>query len=1475
MINRLKYAFTRKAAWIFVPLFLIGSFVPPVGSATPARALSPVFENTPAAGVALGSLASRSQCGTLTKQGIGPYTMSGTDATSGDSYSYVTDKNYIPPAQMYESGEAAVNQQSMYFTTSQNQSYANRSGVIQLSSSGSIGPYPNTCNNHATYGSAFGPEVWTEAFPATENQSISFDWAAAGGGDDYEAYGYLVEVSASGNTYDYGSSATSTLVSYGRGQNQGWVTSSGTVPSTGYYRFRFVNGSYDATGGKALGASMYIDSAISVASANTIAFAQPSDIVRSGSNQTFTISASASSGELVSFTSSTTSRCTVGSSTDSNGTSTATVTVLANQTGTCIISANSSSNNSYVAAATVTQSFSILQGATAPTTSGGTSISGDIAYGETLTANDGTWGDGGSAVTATAYQWQSCNPSSCTWADISGATSSTYVVGTNDVGNQLRVRVTKTNSIGSLTANSAASITVPAPTFVDVTTLLDDGSAGSLRWAITTANASATINTINFDSNNTGTITLTSDLPSITDTVTITGTGMATTIIDGNNQWRAIYNNGSRTIIIQDMTFKQGKNVSWNGGLIYNSNGTMTFNRIKISNHSSWAFYQGGGGVTTFNDSQFNNNGYAITSDHGNTPTALSLTDTDYSNRIYVNGSTFTSNTYGIRTERFVKINNSQFTGNTQFGAYLGGLNRQQVLNSSFTSNGAGVSFSSWIPTSWTPGAGNQTVSGNTFNGNSTAIQFANNWNNGSSVYNGVSANSFSTASGNTFGSTALNTNNFSGSGYVESNNTITAAYLNAVTNLTAAANADGSVDLDWDASAASNTAIYGYSVSFYDLTVIGGATSGGWGVWTNQGTNYSLSTGMFSGSNPVTTGYGPVRFGIKAMSGQCVGVGTGNCTYGPEVTVDATVLDPTTVTTTTSTPPTIETPTPETPVTPIPGEPSPEETFIGPVLPPADTTPDSIPDYITPEEPVIIPDMPDAGEPITTDDLTDILDTTFTPDASTEEITAVLDGLLDTELTGKQFDAVIDATLGSLDGPDADVGAVLDTFLDADLSDKEFTKVLDAVFSEDVSDEVFTEALTTMIDADLSDAEFDKVLDAAFSETTSPEAMVSALSSIFDGPASDADAYKVMSAVFDEDISVADTMTVLDDLLGTTLSMSEAEAVFDSVFDGDLTDAETIDLIVDVLKDGLTADNLGAALGAVFDEEVSNEVLIETFTAVLGNELDGESVGVIVDVLESDSITNDQVSQVVDLITGQEGGIDSGQSAELSASPKVLESISPDQATEVFAALDVANVTPEQEAQLAEALTNAPDDIKDALEQEVDIYGEGFDDYVAVGSQVDVGSRRTLIAATTAVAGVVGAAATGGASGGSGGGSGGSSGGGSGGSGSTNTEGRSRREEEGQEAAGEIAGPEEDENGNFTRNSIFKYEEGTMERKFNLWGFIKKFAKETAGLSFTLAGSVVVFITLSGDTRKIAMIATGVALAVHYTHQMLQNDED
>jgi len=1424
------------------------------GFSAPVRALSPVFESTAAAKVTLGSLASRTQCGALGKQGIGPYTMTGTDATSGDSYSYVTDKNYTREQQLYEGQEATT--QNLSYSTSTGEAYGGRSGVIRLFSSGVIS-YANTCNNHGTYGSAFGPEIWTEPFPATANQSISFDWAAAGGGDDYEAYGYLVKVSASGNTYDYGSSSTSTLVSYGRGQNQSWVTSSGIVPSTGYYRFRFVNGSYDATGGQALGASMYIDSAISVASANTITFAQPADIVTSSSNQTFTVSATATSGLSVTFTSSTTGKCTVGSSTDSGGTSTATVTVLASQTGTCTISANSSSNNSYVAAATVSQSFTLLAGATAPTTSGGTSMSGTVAYGETLTAVDGTWGDGGSAVTATTYQWQSCTPSSCTWTNISGATSSTYVVGSDDVAKQIRVAVTKTNSIGSLTANSAASITVPAPTSVIVVNLSDTSDSGSLRWAITTANASATINTITFASGNTGTITLTSALPAISDNLTITGTGLTSTIIDGNNLYRPFNISSGKSLTISDMTLKQGQ--ATNGGLVYNGSGTFSATDVRFTGMTagSAVFNNNNYSVSTLTDTTFDYLYTGIKGDYGSTPSALSQTDSDYTNRTYVYDSVFNNNYYGIYGQRFFKINNTQFSNNT-YAALLAGLNRQQVTNSTFTSNGTGVYLSSWIPTGWTVGAGNQMVSGNTFNGNTTAIQFANNWNNGSSVYNGVSANSFSTATGNTFGTTAQNTNNFSGSGYVESNNTITAAYLNPVTNLTAVANADGSVDLDWDASAASNTAIYGYSVSFYDLTVIGGAQSGGWGVWTNQGTNYSLSTGMFSGSNPVTTGYGPVRFGIKAGNQSCFSnQGVGSCVYGPEVTVDATVIDPTPVTTTTTST------TTTVPYQPVPGPNNPGQSDNGGDSSPTDTTepPYIIPLPETESTTVTLPTetLPGTELPtVTIPEGWESTETTLLPievdPTETETVVVIIPPddytVVDIEdnepITTVILDNILENTF-TTDIEADEVGAVLDTLLGAELTDTQFDNVLEAVFTEDVSADVFTEALTTMLDADLTSEQLTVVLDSAFSEDTSAENMVTALESIFDGPLSSGDLDKVMDAVFDEDISAADTMTVLDDLLETNLSQAETEAIFDSVFDDDLSDAETIDLIVDVLKDGLTADNLGAALDAVFDEEVSTEVLIETFTAVLGNELNEESLGVIVDVLESDTITSEQVGQVVTLVIEQEGGIPSDQATELATSPKVLESIDGEQATEVFAAIVVAEVSQEAGAEISEALAEAPVEVKESFEEEINVFAGVFDTYVALGSSIDVGTRRSVIAvnlvtSTVALATAAGAIPTPGSN-------------------SSPSSPRqdvvARREEEELEEGGAIEGEGPDW---IKQISIYKYENGvrTMDWK----NFTKKFIYGIMGSGFTLAGATVMYFTLSGLTQQIALWGTLIAFA-------------
>jgi type II secretory pathway pseudopilin PulG len=83
-------------------------------------------------------------------------------------------------------------------------------------------------------------------------------------------------------------------------------------------------------------------------------------------------------------------------------------------------------------------------------------ITGTTADGQTLTATQGTWT--GTAPISYAYQWQRCTGASC--SNISGATGSTYVLTSTDVGKTLQVAVKATNSDGTATATSANTGTV-------------------------------------------------------------------------------------------------------------------------------------------------------------------------------------------------------------------------------------------------------------------------------------------------------------------------------------------------------------------------------------------------------------------------------------------------------------------------------------------------------------------------------------------------------------------------------------------------------------------------------------------------------------------------------------------------------------------------------------------------------------------------------------------------------------------------------------------------------------------------------------------------------------------------------------------------------------------------------------------------------------------------------------------------------
>lgn len=95
-------------------------------------------------------------------------------------------------------------------------------------------------------------------------------------------------------------------------------------------------------------------------------------------------------------------------------------------------------------------------------------------------------------------------------------------------------------------------------------------------------------------------------------------------------------------------------------------------------------------------------------------------------------------------------------------------------------------------------------------------------------------------------------------------------------------------------------------------------------------------------------------------------------------------------------------------------------------------------------------------------------------------------------------------------------------------------------------------------------------------------------------------------------------------------------------------------------------------------------------------------------------------------------------QAVELATSPEVLATITAEEATQVFEALNVEDLSDAQIEQLVAAVQDAPQEVREAFEESVDIFGGAVDTYVPVGSNIPVSQRRALIA----IAGVAAAAA-------------------------------------------------------------------------------------------------------------------------------------
>ena len=177
-------------------------------------------------------------------------------------------------------------------------------------------------------------------------------------------------------------------------------------------------------------------------------------------------------------------------------------------------------------------------------------VSGVAQVGQSLSASSGAWS--GAAPIAYAYQWQRCSPGCVA---IAGATASSYLVASADLGASLRVLVTASNTAGSAQAASAQTAAVTAAGETTVTFSVgaggDDGdvnisgaqSGGYPPTGTAAANSSGTLLTagrrLAFGNYQVLTSLLRFDTSSLPDNATVTSVklrGYLTSVADADDR---------------------------------------------------------------------------------------------------------------------------------------------------------------------------------------------------------------------------------------------------------------------------------------------------------------------------------------------------------------------------------------------------------------------------------------------------------------------------------------------------------------------------------------------------------------------------------------------------------------------------------------------------------------------------------------------------------------------------------------------------------------------------------------------------------------------------------------------------------------------------------------------------------------------------------------------------------------------------
>jgi hypothetical protein len=656
-----------------------------------------------------------------------------------------------------------------------------------------------------------------------------------------------------------------------------------------------------------------------------------------------------------------------------------------------------------------------------------------------------------------------------------------------------------------VTIDAYSAIVLP-PTSLEVTSTADSATAatepGTLRWAITQANATAggiydliTIKT-------TEPITLSANLPIITQNVTITGLSTNAQIIDGAGQFTAFdVRNQSITINLGNMTIQNTYASDWQrGSALWVVRGTANVTDVHFTNISQGTAVttkEGGSYINIFN-SRFSKNNQGLFSNHGSTPSTTTADDTPYNNRISVTNTVFHNNQVAIYGERTIVVDTSTFTNNV-YGFRMQGINKHRVTNSTFDGNQVAIYSNSWIPTSWTTFFSNppqgRVIHNNIFRNNAqrvielndymtdgkanqqgASIQ-GNSWDGKGNIF--VQYSQYSATQSGNVGYNILSVDDIAVHPFNFSGNIDIAPRIDTPTNVQAVVNQDGSVTVTWVAPTAYNTTIERYTIAWSDTEF----TTSGWG-WNHDQTSVTIPADVFE----TTTGLGEdVQFRVRADNNTAQVYSQYTTTVEVSLPAPAPVVTPEPTPTPTTQPE--PTPTPEPTPSPAPSpepspsqpeptptptptpEPSPEPTTTPdpeptPTIPPTETpeptpTPEPEPteEPTTPvdpeptpspeptEEPTLEPEPSKPEEPTTPEEPSTPEEPITSPEDLPEEITPEvlmqvdLEEIVPTELTEAQAEALKEAAL--------------ETFETAEPGSPEYEQALDALLVAAQQDDI------------------------------------------------------------------------------------------------------------------------------------------------------------------------------------------------------------------------------------------------------------------------------------------------------------------------------------------------------------------------------------------------------------------------------------